>query len=89
MLQVSRSSGTCLNRVQGSPLAVHPRDVPRAIGGLGKLKEIEVKLHIDQSIPPVAQKLRPILFNICELVTEEIWRLEELDVIEKASHPTT
>lgn len=30
---------------------------PELFRGLGKLKGIEVKLHIDQSIPPVAQKL--------------------------------
>ncbi|XP_040063180.1 uncharacterized protein LOC120837702 [Ixodes scapularis] len=38
---------------------------------------------------PMAQKLRPIPFNIHELITKEIRRLEELDVIEKASGPTT
>lgn len=62
---------------------------PRLFEGLGKLQGIEVKLHIDKSVPPVAQKLRPIPFSVRDAVTEEVERLEKLDVIEKATGPTT
>lgn len=37
---------------------------PRLFEGLGKLQGIEVKLHIHMSVPPIAQKLRPIPFSV-------------------------
>ena len=34
------------------------RQHPSIFNGIGKLKGVEIKLHIDQSIPPVAQQAR-------------------------------
>ena len=32
--------------------------------GIGKLREVEVKLHIDRTVHPVAQKVRQISFHL-------------------------
>ena len=56
--------------------------------GIGKMKDTEIKLHIDESVRPIKQKQRRIPFYIEEEVEKELERLEELDIIEKAAGPT-
>ena len=43
--------------------------------GIGKLKDTTVKLHIDESIPPVAQKHRRTPFHLRDKVEQEIQNL--------------
>ena len=62
---------------------------PKVFEGLGKLKGYQLKLHQDDSIPPVAQPLRRIPFSRRQKVTEKLKQLEELDVIEKVNGPTS
>jgi hypothetical protein len=49
---------------------------------LGKLKNFKLKLHIDESVQPVAQPVRKIPFKMRKQVEEQIKQLEEMDVIE-------
>ena len=56
--------------------------------GIGKLKDREIKLHIDESVQPVAQPHRRIPFHLREKVENELDRLEQLDIIEKVDGPT-
>ena len=44
--------------------------------GLGKLKDREIKFHIDESVVPVAQSPRRIPFYLRDQVAEELERLE-------------
>ena len=53
-----------------------------------KLKGYQLKLHQDNSIPPVAQPLRRIPLSRRQKVTAKLKQLEELDVIEKVNGPT-
>ena len=62
---------------------------PKVFEGLGKLKGYQLKLHQDDSIPPVAQPLRRIPFSRRQKVTAKLKQLEELDVIEKVNGPTS
>ena len=39
------------------------RDFPGCFKGVGTLKGVQEKLHIDESVQPVAQKLRPHLMG--------------------------
>ena len=55
--------------------------------GIGKLKDRENKLHIDENIQPVAQPHRRIPFYLREKVENELDRLEQLDIIEKVDGP--
>lgn len=62
---------------------------PDVFKGLGKLKEYKLKLHIDESIIPVAQPVRRIPFSRRAKVEEKLAQLEKLDVIEKVDGPTS
>ena len=56
--------------------------------GIGKLKDVEIKLHVDESIKPKAQRHRRVPFHLRQKVEDEIHRLKEADVIEKVNKPT-
>ena len=56
--------------------------------GLGKLRNYQVKLHVDQTVPPVAQPHRRIPFHVREHLKEQLKRDEELGVIERIEGPT-
>ena len=56
--------------------------------GLGKLRDHQVKLHIDPEVQPVTQPHRRIPFHLRQKVEKEIKRLEDLDVIEAVEGPT-
>lgn len=62
---------------------------PKLFEGLGKLRGYQLKLHIDESIHPVAQPLRRIPFSRRRKVVEKLEQLEKLDVIEKVDGPTS
>ena len=56
--------------------------------GIGKLNGVQVKLHIDESVKPVAQKHRHVPFHLREKVDQELKRLFEAGIIEPVVEPT-
>ena len=56
---------------------------PSVFRGIGKLKGVEVKLHIDKQVTPVAQPARRIPFR-----ENELEQLEQRGIIEKVEGPT-
>lgn len=56
--------------------------------GIGTLKNFEVKLHIDESVPPVAQPPRRIPFHMRQKVSDALDKLERDGIIEKISDAT-
>ncbi|KAJ8037836.1 Ketimine reductase mu-crystallin [Holothuria leucospilota] len=61
---------------------------PNLFSGIGKLKNHMVKVHIDQSVQPVAQPHRRIPFKTRKKAEAELKVLEENDIIEKVDGPT-
>ena len=57
--------------------------------GVGKLKDFELKLHVDPNVPPVAQKLRRVPFALRDKVKDKIDELLDGDIIERVEGPTT
>ena len=55
--------------------------------GIGKLKNYQVKIHIDESVQPVAQRHQRIPFHIRKKVEVALDQLEKQDIIEKATGP--
>ena len=51
--------------------------------GVGLLKGYELKLHINESVKPVAQPLRRMPFGLWEKVDKKLDQLLELDIIEE------
>ena len=56
--------------------------------GVGKLKDYQVKLHIDSSVPPVAQPHRRVPFQVRRQLEEQLEKDEENGVIERVDGPT-
>jgi len=61
---------------------------PELFENVGKLKNHEVKLHIDQSVKPVAQPHRRIPFHLRKKVEDELQSLLDQDIIEPAKGAT-
>ena len=61
---------------------------PSIFSGIGCLKHKEVRLHIDQSIQPVALRHRRVVFHLRPKVEAELRKLEEAGIIEKVEGPT-
>ena len=57
--------------------------------GVGLLKNVKPKLHIDPSVRPVQQPSRRIPYHTKENVSSELKRLLELDITEKIHEATT
>ena len=64
------------------------REFPECFSGLSKLTNNEVKIHIDQSVKPVAQSTRRILFSLREKLEEKLNKLLKKDVTEPIEGPT-
>ena len=56
--------------------------------GLGKLKNYQVHLHIDESVPPVAQPHRHVPFNVRKQLEEQLSKNETLGLVERVEGPT-
>ena len=56
--------------------------------GLGKLKGYQVKLHIDESVQPVAQPHRRDSFPVRQQLEEQLKRDEDLGVVGRIEGPT-
>ncbi|XP_053380108.1 uncharacterized protein LOC128548738 [Mercenaria mercenaria] len=57
------------------------RKYPECFHGTGKLKDFQLKLHIDKTIEPVAQPVRRLPFSLREKVEQKIEDLESKDII--------
>ena len=62
---------------------------PNLFVGIGKLKSQKVKIHIDETVKPVAQTQRRTPFHLRGKVEREIEKLLEEDIIEKVEHEPT
>ena len=56
---------------------------PMVFSGLGRLKNYQLKLNLDEGVAPVAQPVRRIPFSRRDKVVQKLKELEDLDVIEK------
>jgi len=61
---------------------------PQLFNGIGKLRDYQIKLHIDKEVTPVAQKARPIPFHMRAKVEAELEKLLNEGIIEPASGAT-
>ena len=62
---------------------------PNLFKGIGKLKDTMVKIHIDETVQPVAQKCRRTPFHLRDKVEKEIQKLLDEDIIEKVGGEPT
>ena len=57
--------------------------------GIGKLKDFQLKVPIDREVPPVAQPIRRVPYNLRDKLSTKLDELVELDIIEKVSGPSS
>ena len=61
---------------------------PSVFSGVGKLKNFQVKIHIDPTVTPVIQPLRILPYHTRAKVSAKLDRLLKLDIIELVEGPT-
>ena len=78
------------NTIKKSSSAIEElvREYADRFEGIGKMKDVQVQLHINKEVPPVQQKTRRVPFHIRDEVSKELDRLKHLDIIEPATGPT-
>ena len=64
---------------------------PEVFNGVGRLKNCNLKLHIDRSVQPIAQNMRRIPYALRDKVDAKLEELKRLDIIEEVpkNMPTT
>ena len=63
-------------------------EYPNLWADIGKQKDKQVELHIDESVPPVAQRFRNTPFHLRKQIEKQLAELQELDIIEDPTGPT-
>ena len=63
-------------------------DYKEIFEGVGKLKDYQVKLHVNPDVPHVAQPVRRTPFSLRDKVKEKIEELVAMDIIEPVEGPT-
>lgn len=61
---------------------------PHLFQGIGKAKNVKVKLHINENVKPVARRYKSIPFHMQGKLEVEVKRLVDLDILEYAEGPT-
>lgn len=64
------------------------RELEGIFVGVGKLGDFQAKLHVDESVQPSAQKLRPSPFGLREKIEQKLEELVSHDIIEPVEGPT-
>ena len=54
--------------------------------GRGKLKDFQVKLHINENIKPIIQPQRRLPYHLRKEVSKELRKLEDQDIIERVEN---
>ena len=63
-------------------------DYKEIFEGVGKLKDYQVKLHMNPDVPPMVQPVRRTPFSLRDKVKEKIEELIAMDIIESVEGPT-
>ena len=87
LIAVSVNTATIADSDKNTPESLK-EEFKSLFGGIGKVQNKEVKLHIDPDVTPRQQPHRRIPFHIREDVEKELERLERLDIIEKVEWAT-
>ena len=93
---ISFNEESRVNKIDSTPESTSDLDksnllkkFPKLFSGLGKLNNYQVKLHVDESVPPVKESARPIPFHLKSKFDAEIAKLETQGVIEEHQGPTS
>ena len=60
---------------------------PSIFTGVGKMKGVKVKFHIDHTVPPVACPIKPVPYHVQPKLDRAIQKMEEAGVVEDHEGP--
>ena len=66
---------------------VYINKFPSVFSGVGKMRDVKVKFHVDESVPPVARPMRHPPYHLEAQLNREIKKMEEAGVIEDHDGP--
>ena len=89
VLKIGVTVNACESRNVTDKKAALKAKYPQVFTGLEKLKIFQLKLHVDESVTPVAQAMRRIPFSRKQKLVDKLEELEALGVIEKVNGPTS
>lgn len=61
---------------------------PKSFNGIGKLKNFQLKIPIDEAVQPIIQPLRRVPYYLRSKLEAKLDELESLDIIEKVDGPS-
>ena len=61
---------------------------PELFSGVGKLKDFQLTIPIDESVDPVIQPIRRVPYHLRERLEKKLESLEQTDIIEKVDTPS-
>ena len=64
-------------------------DYKQVFDGAGKLKDYQVKIHVNPNVPPVAQPVRHTPFSLRDKVKRKVEELVSMDIIEPVNGLTS
>ena len=74
----------CVVRVDQSEMTARFKDL---FTGIGKLKDFQLKLQVDEQVQPVVQPLRRPTFSLKEKIEKKLGELLREDIIEQVEYP--
>ena len=77
-----------VNSVSDDRKAIIKQKFPKCFEGVGKLKDFQLKIPIDESVKPVIQPIRRIPFHLLEKLDRKLEELQQFDIIEKVEGPS-
>jgi hypothetical protein len=77
-----------VNSVSDDRKAIIKQKFPKCFEGVGKLKDFQLKIPIDESVKPVIQPIRRIPFLLREKLDRKLEELQQFDIIEKVESPS-
>jgi len=87
LLQTAQHVGKLPSKPETNTLLDLIEEYDDLFHGLGKLKDYQIKLHIDENVPPVAQPHRRAPFHVRKQLEDQPRCDEELGVIERIEGP--
>ena len=87
LIVMSVNTATVAEKTENSPDSLK-EEFKSLFGGVGKVPNKMVKLHVDPEVIPRQQPHCRIPFRVQDAVEKELERLEELDIIEQVGGPT-
>lgn len=87
ILKIERTDN--INRIEGNELKQKLKEkFPACFNGMGKLKDFQLGIPIDDSVKTVIQPVRRVPFHLREKLEKKLDELEDSDIIEKVNEPS-